>query len=121
LTSRGYCCLTDGALEVIAAGSAFTHQARVRVLGQDEGEDFPTHILQRFRLGAYNHAVGHRKRAGGGEAAHILDFHQTESTGADGCELGVVAESWNVDSLDLSSLEDGHSRFCFHFDSVDRH
>jgi hypothetical protein len=77
LTSCGHGCLADCTLEVIAVDSSFANQAGVWVLGQDEREDLPTHVLQSFRIRAHNHAIGNGDCAGGGETAHILDLNNT--------------------------------------------
>jgi len=119
LASRCHSCLADGTLIIIAIGSAFTKKASVRVLRKDEREDFLSQILEGFCLGAYDHALGDGHCAGCGETAHVLDFHHTESTGTDWCELGMMAQGRDVDAVGPSGLEDRHPRLCLDFDSVD--
>ena len=70
-----------------------------------------THLLNRRRVGANNHAFGHRHGAGGDRFGRPLHLDQTHAAIAGDGEAFMEAEMGNFNPELLASLQDGQSRF----------
>ena len=76
------------------------------MLGDEHFHYGAAELVYFLRLVAYHHAVGHRKRAGGGVSTLTLDLDDTHPAGGIGFHTRVIAQIRQVNSSVNGRLQD---------------
>jgi len=58
---------------------SIAHQAFTGVVSQEQPNGGTAHLVYCWGIGMHYHAVGGRGGTGGGQTAHLLDFHNTKA------------------------------------------
>jgi len=93
-----------GGLAQLAPVSLGADNTRLRVLGNHQTHDIAAMLDDAGGSGLNLHSSGCRGHTGG-EKTPAFIFHQTHATGAIGLEIGVIAESGNLDAILVGSFK----------------
>ncbi len=104
-----------------AVAVALAGVALAVVLGEQQLEHVPACETHAAAVGVDGHLVGHREGAGGLQGALAFDFDHADAADTGHVEVGMVAESGDVDPDGLGGLQDGRAEGDLGFDAVDAH
>src|SRR5437762_2221589 len=77
-----------------------------RMIGKQKFEHRTLRFFNFLALSSYDHPVSADDRAGGLQFGHLLDAYQAHAAGSLQCEVGVIAERWDVKLLIAADIDE---------------
>jgi len=104
----GYRHITQADVKRLTPLFSIAHQALAGVVSQEQLDGGTAHLIYRWRVGVHYHAIGGRGSTGRGQAAHLLNFHNTEAAAPIWLQVRVSAKGGDIDTSRLGCVEYGH-------------
>jgi len=109
-----------GAVLELAFSSSITDGTVQRMVDQQQFQSFEPHLLDALRAGMHYHPLDHRRRTRSHGHLRTLHIDQTDTTGFDEAQLGVITQGGNIDSILFGEFKDRLIRSCRNFFPVNR-
>jgi len=104
----GYHHITQADVKRSAPLSSIANQTFAGVINQKQPDGGAAYLIYCWRIGMHYHTIGGWSGTGGGQAAHLLNFHNAKAAAPVRLQVSVGAKGRDIDASQLGGFKHGH-------------